>query len=69
MESANSGPGMLFPCKHIRSKEMYYQSDQVDGDAYSGGVYWCAKSFQSFGPDGAAVERSECTPDRTCFDE
>jgi hypothetical protein len=48
---------------------MYYQSDQVDGDAYSGGVYWCAKSFQSFGPDGAAVERSECTPDRTCFDE
>lgn len=59
----------LFTCKHLRSKEMYYQADQRDGDQYSGGAYWCAKNHESFGPDGGVVERSECTPDRTCFQE
>ena len=65
----NPGSGVAFPCKHMRSKEMYYQSDQRDGDEYSGGIYWCAKSHETFGPDGGAVQRSECTPDRACFEE
>ncbi len=66
---SNAGPGNQFPCKHIRSKEMYYQADQTDGDQYSGGIYWCAKSHETFGPDGEPVDRSECTPSRACFEE
>jgi len=66
---SDSGAGVVFPCKHIRSKEMYYESDPADGDQYSGGVYWCAKTHETFGPDGEPVERSECTPDRACFEE
>ncbi len=69
MVSQASGVGPAFPCKHIRSKEMYYQSDQTEGDAFSGGVFWCTKTHETFGPDGEPVDRTECKAGRVCFEE
>ena len=54
------------PCRHLRSKEMYYQSpDQLD-DEFSSGVYWCGKTQENFGPDGEPCGKSECCSGRTC---
>lgn len=58
---------MMFPCKHIRAKEMYYQADEREGDAFASGVYWCTCTHQTFGPDGQPVDRSECNPGRGCY--
>ena len=56
-------------CKHLRAKEMFYQAEQHDGDAYSGDAYWCACNHESFGPDGESVSRTECGADRTCYED
>jgi len=62
-------PAFVFPCKHIRSKEMYYQSSTDENDPFSSGMFWCARTHESFGPDGEPVERAECKADRRCFEE
>lgn len=62
-------PAFQFPCKHIRSKEMYYQSSTVEDDAYASGIFWCMRTHETFGPDGQPVERAECRPCRNCFEE
>lgn len=69
---ADSAPanGPQFPCKHLRSHEMYFQGSPLDPeDEYSSGVYQCQKTFDAVGPDGEPVDRQECTPDRDCFEE
>jgi hypothetical protein len=55
------------PCRHIRSKEMYYQGFTQEDDQFSSGLYWCTKTHESFGPDGQPVGKTECCHARTCF--
>lgn len=62
-------PGKVLPCKHLRSKEMFYADDPFGEDAFSSGLYWCACTEKPKGPDGKLVDRMECTPDRDCFTE
>ncbi|MDZ4859258.1 MAG: hypothetical protein SGI88_09745 [Candidatus Hydrogenedentes bacterium] len=62
-------PAFVFPCKHIRSKEMYYQSSTADDDPYASGIFWCTRTHETFGPDGEPVEKSECRSGRRCFEE
>jgi hypothetical protein len=58
---------LQIPCRNLRSKEMYYQSPGQLEDEFSGGVYWCEKTCENFGPDGQPVTKSECCAGRSCY--
>lgn len=60
---------IVFPCKYLRSKEMFYQTDDENLDEYSGGHFWCARTQDAIGPDGKAVAKTECSPPRSCYQE
>lgn len=53
-------------CKNLRCKEMYYQAFDPD-DAITPMSFWCTRTSESFGPDGAAADNLECRPNRGCF--
>ncbi len=46
---------------------MYYQSPGQAEDEFSGGVYWCGKTHENFGPDAQPVTKSECCAGRLCY--
>lgn len=54
------------PCRYLRSKEMYYQGLGQEDDEFSSGIYWCMKTQENFGPDGAAANKAECCGGRAC---
>lgn len=58
---------MKIPCRHLRSKEMYYQDYGAPDDEFSSGIYWCGKTQENFGPDGAPCGKGECSGERTCY--
>ena len=58
---------LKIPCRHLRSKEMYYQDYGAEDDAFSSGIYWCGKTQENFGPDGEACGKSECSCERACY--
>jgi hypothetical protein len=58
---------LKMPCRHLRSKEMYYQEYGAPDDEFSSGIYWCGKTQENFGPDGHPCGRGECTGERTCY--
>ncbi len=55
-------------CKHLRSREMFYDSDTADDEAYSSGLFWCAHTENCLGPDGQACGDEECGGDRGCHE-
>ncbi|MEW6159914.1 MAG: hypothetical protein AB1813_20985 [Verrucomicrobiota bacterium] len=55
------------PCRHMCSKEMYYEPYGAGDDQYSSGIYWCMKTQENFGPDGQPVSKNDCCPGRTCY--
>lgn len=55
------------PCRHLRSKEMYYQPYAAPEDEFSSGVYWCGKTLENYGPDGEPCSRGQCRAQRACF--
>lgn len=57
----------LIPCKYLRNKEMYHQSDGLAEDGFDSGTCWCTKTQESFGPDGEAADARECGPGRGCY--
>ena len=52
-----------FPCRNLRSKSMYYQAEDDDG------IFWCAQTQESVGPDGAPTGKTECCNGRACYVE
>lgn len=58
---------LKIPCRHLRSKEMYYQEYGAADDEFSSGVYWCGKTQENFGPDGQPCSRGDCSGERTCY--
>ncbi len=52
METTETAAQNQVPCRYLRSKEMYYQGQE--DDEYASGLYWCHRTQESFGPDGAA---------------
>ena len=67
MDESKSAPRGLLLCPCLRSKEMYHERYGKAEDAYSSGVYWCNKTYETFGPDGGEVGHEECIPGRGCF--
>jgi hypothetical protein len=54
-------------CRHLRSKEMFYDNGIPLEDRGSSGVFWCGETFKCFGPDNANVSMEECGPHRVCY--
>ncbi len=67
MNSPEISPETHVHCKHIRSKEMYYQNLGQDNDPFASGIFWCTKTHEGFGPDGQPVGKKECCANRPCF--
>ena len=55
------------PCRHLRSKEMYYQDYGQPDDEFSSGIHWCGKTQENFGPDGESCSKAECCSGRACY--
>jgi len=54
-------------CRHLRNKEMYYQAHGQEDDEFASGIHWCAKTQESFGPDGQPADKVDCCAGRTCY--
>jgi hypothetical protein len=65
METHEKSAQQLIPCRYLRSKEMYHQS--ADDDEFASGLFWCSRTQEVFGPDGAACGKKECCANRTCY--
>ena len=65
MEPTEPAAQNQIPCRYLRSKEMYYQGQE--DDEFASGLYWCNRTQESFGPDGAACGKMECCAKRTCY--
>ena len=57
------------PCKHLRSREMFYDTSN-DGavDDYASGIFWCANTETCLGPDGTPADDESCGKDRACHE-
>lgn len=71
-EAAAPGEALSFsalkvPCRHLRSKEMYYQEYGAPEDEFSSGIYWCGKTQENFGPDGEPCSKGHCSGERACY--
>jgi hypothetical protein len=58
---------LKIPCRHLRSKEMYYQDYGAPDDEFSSGIFWCGKTQENFGPDGHPCSKGDCSGERTCY--
>ena len=56
-------------CKHLRSKEMFYNTGTPLADRSGSGIFWCAHSQHCLGPDGAPATDEDCRPGRTCYEQ
>ncbi len=58
-------------CLHLRHKLMYVDDRHsrvgVVDDSSDTRVFFCTQSQEAYGPDGAPVSPTECTPGRGCF--
>jgi hypothetical protein len=67
MSNSESAPIFQAPCRHLRSKEMYYQPLGQEDDQFSSGLFWCNRTHESIGPDGENVSKGQCCVGRSCF--
>ena len=67
MSNSDSAPQFQAACPNLRSKEMYHQAPGPDDDQFSSGLFWCARTQESFGPDGQPVSKGDCCNGRQCF--
>jgi hypothetical protein len=56
-------------CKHLRAKEMFYNTGRSDEDRYKNSIFWCLRTQEIFGPDGDLVGRTECSSGRSCYSQ
>ena len=56
-------------CKHILSKEMFYDVPRVETPDYSARIYWCGHTQLPLGPDNKVCDMSNCQPGRGCFEQ
>jgi hypothetical protein len=54
-------------CRLLRTKTMFYQTDDAGAAAPElRGPYWCSRTQGIYGPDDKLVEPEECKPGRGC---
>jgi hypothetical protein len=52
-------------CRCLRSKTMFYETDDQQG-AESSGPFWCSQTQSLIGPDGAVADLQRCRRGRSC---
>ncbi len=57
------------PCRHLCSKEMFYDYGVPLEERGGSGVFWCSHTHNCLGPDGTMVAREECSPERSCYEQ
>lgn len=53
-------------CQSIRSKKLFYESEEDASDARNAGPFWCGRTQSAVGPDGQLVGFDACRPTRSC---
>jgi hypothetical protein len=53
-------------CSHLRSKKLFYQTDEDASDVANSGPFWCARTQSLIGFDGKIAGQAECRPGRSC---
>ena len=53
-------------CSSLRSKKLFYQTEENASDITSAGPFWCARTQSLLGVDGKIAGHEECRPGRTC---
>ncbi len=57
------------PCKHLRSKEMFYDTGIPLEDRSGSGIFWCVHTHHCLGPDGVPATSDDCQADRGCYEQ
>jgi hypothetical protein len=53
-------------CSSLRSKKLFYQTDEDASDVSNAGPFWCARTQSLIGVDGKIAGHEECRPGRSC---
>lgn len=53
-------------CKSLRSKKLFYQTEEDASEVTHAGPFWCSRTQKLLGPDGKIVGHEECRPGRGC---
>jgi len=53
-------------CSKLRSKKLFYQTDEDASDITNAGPFWCARTQSLIGADGKIAGHEECRPGRSC---
>jgi hypothetical protein len=53
-------------CRCLRSKKLFYQSEDDESPAANAAPFWCLNTQSVLGPDGEVVGLAECRPGRKC---
>lgn len=62
-------------CRHLRAKQMYIdaQADDLvvekEGTEASPCYFWCSLTQTAVGPDDRPVNKTICTPGRSCYED
>jgi hypothetical protein len=66
---SNDSQGNHRPCRHLRSKEMFYDTGTPSGESHGSGIFWCTHTANCLGPDGTPASDEDCGPDRNCYQQ
>ena len=53
-------------CSSLRSKKLFYQTEEDASAIENAGPFWCARTQSLIGFDGKIAGHEECRPGRTC---
>lgn len=53
-------------CSLLRSKKLFYQTEEDASAIENAGPFWCARTQSLIGYDGKIAGHEECRPGRSC---
>ena len=53
-------------CQSLRSKKLFYETEENASDVSNAGPFWCLRTQSLLGPDGNVACANECRPGRSC---
>jgi hypothetical protein len=53
-------------CRSLRSKKLFYQTEEDASAIENAGPFWCARTQSLIGFDGKIAGHEECRPGRGC---
>jgi len=62
---------LLTRCVHLKTKASFFPMPREDEEAspFESAIWWCGRTCEALGPDGAAAHASPCgAPGRRCYE-